>query len=366
MAYDCFFITDDLSVHLIERYKTVLEKIPNAQLVKSNDLSDINSLYTEIKKRVNTEYYWVIDNEINVQDFDWNFKPTEWDNELPHIWSTGVRNEYGNDISVKLIHKNYDTDIIAGGICILSGEYIHQDTLDTFKYEIVAKQHDIVYLSYDEEFADANYQIILKRFPFAKRVHGVTGIFNAHQKAAFVAESDMFYVIDADAIITDDFNFDYYAPIWDREVVHVWKSKNPVNDLVYGYGGVKLFPTDLLRNASDWNIDFTTSISDNFKLMPEISNITNFNTDPFNTWKSAFRECTKLSSKIIKGQVNSETNDRLHTWMRAGQGKPYGEYAIAGAIAGSDYGEENKENIIELNKINDYTWLKERFDIYYE
>ena len=88
MAYDCFFITDDLSVHLIERYKKVLEKIPNAQLVKSNDLSDINSLYTEIKKRVNTEYYWVIDNEINVQDFDWNFKPTEWDNELPHIWST--------------------------------------------------------------------------------------------------------------------------------------------------------------------------------------------------------------------------------------------------------------------------------------
>jgi hypothetical protein len=262
-----------------------------------------------------------------------------------------------------LIHKNYDIDTITGGICILSGEYIQHDT---FKYEIVDKQHDIIYLSYDEEFADANYQIILKRFPFAKRVHGVTGIFNAHQKAAFVAETDMFYVIDADAIITDDFNFDYYAPIWDREVVHVWKSKNPVNDLVYGYGGVKLFPTDLLRNASDWNIDFTTSISDNFKLMPEISNITNFNTDPFNTWKSAFRECTKLSSKIIKGQVNSETNDRLQTWTRVGQGKPYGEYAIAGAIEGSDYGEKNKENIIELNKINDYTWLKERFDRYYE
>ena len=26
---------------------------------------------------------------------------------------------------------------------------------------------------------------------------------------------------------------------------HVWRSKNPVNELVYGYGGVKLLPTKL-------------------------------------------------------------------------------------------------------------------------
>ena len=31
----------------------------------------------------------------------------------------------------------------------------------------------------------------------------------------------------------------------------------------------------------------------------QVSNITAFNTDPFNTWRSAFRECTKLASAII-------------------------------------------------------------------
>jgi len=363
MAYDCFFITDELSVNDVVRYKRVKEKIPNVQLIRLSDLSNISGLYKEIKNLVNTEYYWIIDSEIDLTDFDFTFKPKIWDNELPHIWSTGVRNKYGNDIGVKLIHKNYDVSNAEENLYLLSGEFIQHDNS---KYESIIKQHDIIYLSYDEEFADENYQTILEKFPFAKRVHGVPGIFNAHKEAAFVSETDMFYVIDADAIITADFNFDYYAPKWDREVVHVWKSKNPVNDLVYGYGGVKLFPTSLLRQASDWNIDFTTSISDSFKLMPEISNITSFNVDPFSTWKSAFRECTKLSSKIIKGQVDMETNERLLTWTTVGQGKPFGEYSIAGAIAGSDYGEENKENIIELNKINDYKWLKERFDRYYE
>lgn len=363
MAYDCFYIIDDLNVQVVEQYKRVKEKIPNVQIVRTND--NVRDLHKEIKKHVNTQYYWIIDNQIDLTDFDWNFRPSEWDNNLSHIWSgdTGIRNEYGHDIGIRLLHKNYDVENIENDLYLLSGEYIKHE-LRGVNYNI--KLHDIIYLSYDEEFADENYQTILERFPYAKRVHGVTGIFNAHKKAAMIAETDMFYVIDADAIISPDFNFDYYVPKWDRKVVHAWHSINPINDLVYGYGGVKLFPTASLRNATDWNIDFTTSISEHFKLMPDISNVTKFNTDPFNAWKSAFRECTKLSSKVIKGQVDAETNERLFTWTAIGKNKKFGEYAIAGAIAGRKYGEENKENIIELNKINDYKWLKERFDRYYE
>ena len=60
----------------------------------------------------------------------------------------------------------------------------------------------------------------------------------------------------------------------------------PINDLVYGYGGVKLFPTQALRDAKDWRIDFTTSVANKegqkgaFKALPKISNTTAFNTDP--------------------------------------------------------------------------------------
>ena len=53
--------------------------------------------------------------------------------------------------------------------------------------------------------------------------------------------------------------------------------------------------------------DMTEHTPKNFKIINEVANITAFNTDPFNTWKSAFRECAKLSSKTIRRQKNEET-----------------------------------------------------------
>jgi len=108
--------------------------------------------------------------------------------------------------------------------------------------------------------------------------------------------------------------------------------------------------------------DMTTSVSSKFKAVQEISNVTGFNTDPFNTWKSAFRECVKLSSKVIDRQKNNETEERLRIWQTVGKSRPFGEYAILGATAGAVYGEQNKNNIDALKKINDFEWLKEQFD----
>ena len=56
------------------------------------------------------------------------------------------------------------------------------------------------------------------------------------------------------------------------------------------------------------------------------------------------------------------SNSRLSIWCTVGVDRPFGKYAIAGAIAGKLYGEENSENIEALKKINDFDWLKEKFD----
>jgi hypothetical protein len=107
--------------------------------------------------------------------------------------------------------------------------------------------------------------------------------------------------------------------------------------------------------------DMTTSISTKFKPVFELSNINSFNTDPFNTWKSAFRECTKLASAVIDRQKQDETDTRLAAWCTKGADRMYGEYAIAGAIAGREYGTANRGNIEALKKINDFEWLKEQY-----
>ncbi len=222
--------------------------------------------------------------------------------------------------------------------------------------------YDIVFISYEEPNADDVYAELKERYPMAKRVHGVKGIHQAHIAAAKKCFTKMFWVVDGDAKLKDDFTFDYICEDWDLDAVHVWRCQNPVNLLVYGYGGVKLLPRQLTIDMDVTKPDMTTSISNKFYAHTEISNVTAFNTDPFNTWKSAFRECVKLSSKLIRGQIDDETETRLLIWCNEGMNKPNGDYAMMGARAGKKYGEENKDNKEALFKINDFDWLKEMYD----
>lgn len=219
--------------------------------------------------------------------------------------------------------------------------------------------YDIVFISYNEPNADTNYANLKKRFPLAKRVHGVTGIHQAHIAAARKAMTKMFWVVDGDAEVLDTFDFSYQAHEEGLETVHVWRSLNPVNGLEYGYGGVKLLPKKLTMQMDTSRVDMTTSISTKFKAMDQVSNVTAFNTDPFTSWRSAFRECVKLSSKVIDGQVDDETAHRLDVWCT----QTTDENALAGALAGRTYGQENAADQAALSKINDFTWLQDQWPL---
>lgn len=223
--------------------------------------------------------------------------------------------------------------------------------------------YDIVFISYNETNADENYAALKVRFPMVKRVHGIKGIHQAHIAAAKKCFTKMIWVVDADAQIVNTFNFEYEVDEWNLDTVHVWRSINPVNDLEYGYGGVKLLPRNLTLNMDLSKPDMTTSISDKFKAVEQISNITAFNTNEFNTWRSAFRECCKLASKTIKGQLDKETDERLSRWCSAdAKSNPFGDWAIVGAEAGRKYGLDNFDNPDALKLINDFEWLQKQFD----
>ena len=229
---------------------------------------------------------------------------------------------------------------------------------------------DVIQISYHEETADENFEILQMFAPHAKRVQGVKGILAAHQAAAEISETGNFYVVDADAVIEEEFNFKFrpdntkleYGHVPQTECVYTWRSSNPINDLIYGYGGVKLFPRKATLAAKHWDVDMTTSLGCTFVPKLQVSNITAFNTDPFNTWKSAFRECTKLSSSAISNGDNRDNEYRLDIWCTRGSNKPYGEFCLMGAKQGRDFGEHYKNNERILKKINDFDWLKQTFN----
>ncbi len=324
---------------------------------KKYDIFEVNTYkqYLEAMDKSKTELFWMIPSEVEPLDtFDFSLyfsHHNTYERRTNHSFKHLFRGE-----------ENFN------GICLMSKHVPVSEKEINYRYLVERKEwdtvaskmkpYDIVFISYNEINADENFERVKSKYPLVKRVHGVKGIHQAHIKAAEQATTDNFWVVDGDAVIVDDFNFDYEIPVWERDTVHVWRSQNPINNLVYGYGGVKLLPRQLTLDMDVTRPDMTTSISNKFKPVQVISNVTSFNTDEFSTWKSAFRECAKLAGKTIDRQVDAETEERLNVWCTQGADKPYGEFAIKGALAGRNFATENPQ---DLFKINDFDWLYEQF-----
>src|SRR6185437_5871279 len=205
--------------------------------------------------------------------------------------------------------------------------------------------HDIFFISYSELNAEENWERLINRFPWARRIHGVKGIHESHREAAKQCKTSHFFVVDGDTEILD-FNFKYEPDEYDNWLTHIWYSRNAVNDLEYGYGGIKLFQKWAVNNPyyKSKQVDFSTSVSQYIDWHKEIASITHFNTDEFSTWRAAFRECTKLSSHIIQGDEDSISEERLSIWSSVGMNKPFGDYCIDGAQQGIMFGKKHKNN----------------------
>jgi len=170
----------------------------------------------------------------------------------------------------------------------------------------------------------------------------------------------MFYVVDGDAWLVDDWDFDYQPNIFDRDCAYVWHSRNPINDLEYGYGGVKLFSKSaMLSSKGMTKLDMTTSVMTKLKVIEKVSNETRFDVDEFSTWRSAFRECVKLCYNM-NVSPNEEHSTRLDSWLSSNKGKYAGITNLA-ANSAIEYTKNNIDKYDVLLKINDRKWLDEEF-----
>ena len=224
---------------------------------------------------------------------------------------------------------------------------------------------DVVFISFDEPNADENWIKLRERVPYAMRIHGIKGIANAHIEAAKQVTTTHFFCVDADNIVDDSFEFNYESIINFQRTdsrVHVWGCRNPVNGLNYGYGGVKLFPTEPVKLIEEYSVDFCTSVAEKaegFMFHNDAVSTTYFNTSPYNAWKSGYRECTKLARSLIINPNDKETKERLKIWISKGLEAEYGKYVITGARMGALMGATHTDK--QINVINNFEWCKEKF-----
>ena len=308
-------------------------------------------------------YVWTVSSyvDVNEQLIKDSFQPAGVDNAKIHIFQdfsphTGRLHSYGR---VML----WPTD---GNYSNLTSKQIETASIKDKKYvkEVGStyKKFDVALITYRNENADERFAKLKEKVPHAIHIKDVKGIFEAHKAAAGQSTTEMLWVVDGDAEIVDDFNFDYIPDIYDTNTVHVYTTINPITGDKYGYGGVKLFNRNQIMKVDNWGLDFTTGLSKDFKLMDEVSNITAFNTSPLSTWRSAFREVVKLT---LKG--DNESFQRLFIWSEPEiEDADYIQYAKDGAEQGYNFVIENSNKPEKLQIINDFDELEKMFNAKYE
>ena len=217
----------------------------------------------------------------------------------------------------------------------------------------------VYFLYKDEVNAEENWARLKSKAPVASHFKSVGTIFQSHKAIAdSCTSSDKFYVVDGDCWIVDNFKFETEYELTPRSVA-VYRAKNPINGLVYGHGGIKLFSKDCFSAERLDKPDMTTTLADAYIKINVLASEHRFNYTPYSTWRTAFREAVKLSSGINKNNNDQESLDRLTMWMNAGLEAQYGYFAVQGARQGVAYAKKNKNN---LDKVNDFEWIKEQFN----
>jgi hypothetical protein len=213
---------------------------------------------------------------------------------------------------------------------------------------------DIIYLSYDEPNCEQNWQHLLGICPRAQRVHGVKGSDAAHKACADIATGTHMITIDGDNQIDPKFldqswTFDN---TWDIDnSVLSFPSRNAVNGLCYGNGGIKIWPRRVVHamqtheavdsKIQGASVDFCWVLD--YVLMPGVWSQALINHTEHQAWRAGFREGVKLAlvnGSLIRDRqqwrasIAKNNLDRLLTWLQVGLDEANGAWAILGARQG--------------------------------
>lgn len=241
------------------------------------------------------------------------------------------------------------------------------------KYNI--NEFDIFYISYDEPKKEEFWADLLNKVPWAKRVDGVKGFDNAHKACAIQSETNHFITVDGDNIINENL-FDEELEINEQNAncIFSWAGKNVVNGLVYGNGGIKLWPKEFVlnmkthENSTDKQHQVDFCWYSDYIQMNNIYSDVYINQSPYQTFRSGFREGVKMTllsgnmpkkNILLSEQIFWKNYNRLLIWCSVGADVENGLWAIYGARLGLYMLMCSEWNHAQ---IRDYDWMEYFFN----
>lgn len=216
---------------------------------------------------------------------------------------------------------------------------------------------DVVFISNGESMAEDNWRNLQRLCPRAKRSDGVTGREAAYKAAAAMSETPWFFAVFAKTEVLDSFHFDFQPDRMQAAKHYIFYSRNPVNGLEYGAMNINLYNRQLTLDTRP-GLDFTLSSA--HEVVPIVASISRFNTDPWVSWRSAFREVLKLKREVELG-ADIEIQHRLDTWCTCAEGDN-AEWVLQGAQDALEYYAAVNGNYNDLLNSFDWAWLKQWFE----
>lgn len=346
--YDIIFLSNDTHS---QTYADLLRRYPHARALHGS----VESIDDVIAARNMsfTEMFWLISDDIELPiNADLSWKPPLYDRHFVHGWQAKTANGSIIDgpTGMWLIPRETTID----GSCLE-----HVKLCNTWFSQ--TRSFDVFFISYGESNADDNYLMLKSLVPNAVRVDGIKGINNAHRYCAELSTTRMFFTVDADTIPDIHADFSFVPPRHDRHYLHLWYSRNPVNGLEYGWGGIKLWPRSAVLDFSKTWLDFTSTVG-NIKLIPEVISVSQFNSDELCAWRSGFREAVKLADNVKAGD-HMDSLDRLWIWITVANPVDHADWCRDGARSGLHFAisTKGKDRRSSLQIINDFERLTELY-----
>jgi len=244
-----------------------------------------------------------------------------------------------------------------GAIAYVATQLYDYPYIDKTQRHTGSSLQDVIFISNGESMAEANWQHLKNMCPRARRSDGVTGREAAYKAAAKLSDTPWFYAVFAKTEVLMDFAFDYAPDRLQQPKHYIFHSRNPVNGLEYGAMNINLYNRQLVLDTVP-GLDFTLSAA--HEVVPVCVSISRFNTDPWVTWRSAFREVLKLKREVDLG-ADIEIQHRLRVWTTQAQGQN-AEFCLQGAQDALAYYAKVLGRLEDLQLSFDWAWLQ---DYYY-
>ena len=240
--------------------------------------------------------------------------------------------------------------------CIVSKEIYEYPFLER---KIVADncKMDVIFLYNGEKNSQEIYDRLSHRsYVMPKIVRGITPRLKAYQAAAEQSTTDWFLAVFAKCWMTDNFvQFEWRPDYWQQAKHYIFHNHNKDLDLTYGHMAPIAYNKRLMLENTG-GLDMT--LAQEHAVVPLVISETTL-TDPWDTWRTAFRETAKLLY-YQKESNNLELEFRLNKWLTAEQ-----IWYKRGAEDAKNYFESTDGEYSWLMLTNEWDWLNKKFQSLY-